>query len=1223
MRKRILSLFSCLLLLFSLLTPLQSYGESKRKPDSLKKMQEQEALSPAETSKEEEISKEEGTNLESFASEEKAGNAKEEAKSSEDRSKESDERDERGLTSQVTPYVLVEKSSLLFSEKQNIAVLLEGLEENITEACLLGSSPSGEDFHLPTHTMSGNAAVFSYQFTEEDELGRYTFSGIEVNVNGEKRNFSFADYQMTVQFSLLASLERRERSAKEDFTKDSQGLEMEMVESDDKGNQISHTNVEEALREAGVVRTDENGEEAFSAYQSMVIYLDPGHDSRHAGARGNGLKEEDVVLKIAKYAKEELEKYEGVTVYMSRSGPECPYPGTTAAQDNAKRVEDAAAKGADVYVSFHCNASPSSSPRGALVFAPNNNYNPLVGNEGQKLAEKVLAELTALGLPVSWSGVVTYNSQSGDKYPDGSAADYYQIPRLSKLKGFPGIIIEHAFITNAYDAANYLTSDDSLRRLAHADVEGIVKYYGLSKSKYKLVAEYASPRGLGSAVLLTAQGFPQGSEYQFLMTPDVGRSWYELRGYAKENTLKWTPSDKGAYMLCVRAKLPDNSTAEAWIDHYDIVEPEVAVNKLKFDLKDDLSVDLSADIESNAGGLTYQYEVRKKANSSAWRPLNGFNESSTANFKPDEFGDYEVRLQVKTLTGKIKTREENFHVEEKSQIRGFTVNPKEAASVGDKIILSGNIKKYNNSKLQYDFMEYDGEHWAYISGGSKEAKAEWIPKKVGVYGLCLQIRNEKNQVLDKKVINYRVEKDINAPRILGFSSDVISPQRPGKNIILRGEVFNPQNRPLLHQYLVYNGKGWREIASSSKTGSAQWKPDEKGGYLLCYQIKDGQGNISQKFLSYNITGESLKVNSLSISKDKVGKYKIRTSMNIEEPKLTYTYYDYSYTKNQWSLIKNDSKEAEILWEPEIGGTHLILVRVKDESGKVYEADKGLDVESDMKLVYFAPNKKGPQGVGDTIKLQAYISTSMKEKIHYRYLVYNQQFWKELGEGYDTTEFDWSPTESGKYWLCLQGTDSSGRMIQNIFEYEIEKRSVDIQEISLIEAKDKAYTFDARVKVTGAGIKYSYSVYDVANGQWIGLTSESKEKKVTYFPKKEGYYWICLEAKFPNEKGVSKIEEFHVTSPKIQSFQMQGSDRQKVNAAITVWGRPVFEGRKDLDEQYMIHKVGDGNRWEYISLSPDKKSAVWTAKEKGDYWICYQVTNALGNSEQKIISFTVR
>ena len=59
------------------------------------------------------------------------------------------------------------------------------------------------------------------------------------------------------------------------------------------------------------------------AQANVVIVLDPGHGGSEAGAtrswNGKTYKEEVINQKIANYCKAELETYEGVTVYMTRT----------------------------------------------------------------------------------------------------------------------------------------------------------------------------------------------------------------------------------------------------------------------------------------------------------------------------------------------------------------------------------------------------------------------------------------------------------------------------------------------------------------------------------------------------------------------------------------------------------------------------------------------------------------------------------------------------------------------------------------------------------------------------------------------------------------------------------------------------------------------------------------------------------------------------------------
>ena len=51
---------------------------------------------------------------------------------------------------------------------------------------------------------------------------------------------------------------------------------------------------------------------------NVKVVIDAGHGGENLGAQWNGRDEKDILLVVAKSMKEELEKYEGVSVYMTR-----------------------------------------------------------------------------------------------------------------------------------------------------------------------------------------------------------------------------------------------------------------------------------------------------------------------------------------------------------------------------------------------------------------------------------------------------------------------------------------------------------------------------------------------------------------------------------------------------------------------------------------------------------------------------------------------------------------------------------------------------------------------------------------------------------------------------------------------------------------------------------------------------------------------------------------
>ena len=186
---------------------------------------------------------------------------------------------------------------------------------------------------------------------------------------------------------------------------------------------------------------------------------------------GNGVNEKDLTLKIAKHCKKYLEQQGNAKVYMTRNDDTY--------VSLAGRVDYAASVNANLFVSIHLN---SGGGYGAEVYYPNSNYRSDIGSEGKTLAQSVQDELIALG--IYSRGIKIRNSQDS-KYPDGSTQDYYAVIQRSKRAGFPGIIIEHAFIDNSNDFSAYLNSEEKLDRLGKADANGILKYIKTGKGEWK------------------------------------------------------------------------------------------------------------------------------------------------------------------------------------------------------------------------------------------------------------------------------------------------------------------------------------------------------------------------------------------------------------------------------------------------------------------------------------------------------------------------------------------------------------------------------------------------------------------------------------------------------------------------------------------------------------------------------------------------------------------
>ena len=350
------------------------------------------------------------------------------------------------------------------------------------------SAGGQEDWELSKQ--EGNLYLFEKEYTGEAYTD--TYKAVSLKIQGKDSGIVLdldeldvdAEFGVNKEYSGMNELQALDGSETE-----GSGLESSVVTIDENGVTEAQDDIASALQSAENDRA-RNSISLFSRASApqtrdsgdIVVALDPGHDYNDAGAQGYGLREEELTLKIASYCKKELEKYAGVSVFMTRTSNTCPYDCSNSAECIQARVNAAKQAGADVFVSFHLNSAEAASANGAEVIIPNNNWKPALGTEGQELAEEILAQLVKLGL--TKRSIYSKDSLTGDKYTDGSAADYFAVPRMCKKAGFTGIIIEHAFISNSSDVNTFLKTESGLKKLGVADANGIVQYFGLSKDTW-------------------------------------------------------------------------------------------------------------------------------------------------------------------------------------------------------------------------------------------------------------------------------------------------------------------------------------------------------------------------------------------------------------------------------------------------------------------------------------------------------------------------------------------------------------------------------------------------------------------------------------------------------------------------------------------------------------------------------------------------------------------
>lgn len=200
------------------------------------------------------------------------------------------------------------------------------------------------------------------------------------------------------------------------------------------------------------------GQKAYAAEaEPVIVVLDPGHGGENLGAEYEEYTEKEMTMIVADAMKEELEKYEGIKVYMTREGDE--------ELSLEERAEYAKSVNADFLFCLHFNMSEKHNLFGAEVWVS------AFGERYKQSYEFAVAEMELLEeLGLYSRGIKTRLNDEGE--------DYYGILRHATERDLNAALIEHCHLDQANDKQFY-TSEEKLRQFGILDATAVAQYYGL------------------------------------------------------------------------------------------------------------------------------------------------------------------------------------------------------------------------------------------------------------------------------------------------------------------------------------------------------------------------------------------------------------------------------------------------------------------------------------------------------------------------------------------------------------------------------------------------------------------------------------------------------------------------------------------------------------------------------------------------------------------------
>ena len=548
----------------------------------------------------------------------------------------------------VFEFIYVDAKTLALGETQKIVIAFKDV--SLAEGALLyyQHNDDGQLLSLAPTKVEDGAALFELGFSANNQLGDYSLVKVAVSGSDSKEIQINQDAEYGYSFSVVEKV--------------IEDQDMTIYALDDSGELSDGAEVEEALDQTEeFTASNDEGIAAFSAVPSarsgdLVVALDAGHGGKDPGAVNGSLVEKELTLKIASYCRDALQGYSGVKVVMTRSTDE--YVGLT------ERVERAVDAGADLFVSFHINATAGAT--GFEVWIQNDSsWRYYLHEEGEELGNAILSKLEKLG--IKNRGNKESDSKNGTKYSDGSPADYLTVLYESRKNDVPAVLIEHGFIDGSKKDQELLSSEASLKQMGEADAEAIAEHYGLSKGipdafdpsvsyqktiedgVYAINSELSSKKVLDVPAASTASDAQiqlytsNGSDAQmFEITRDASAGYYTIKNVNSQLVLGLQKNPDGTYKKGVVQQTFDSSNnSQKWI----IEKNSDGTYVVKNAANSSYVMDVAGASTSNGASIQVY-----KSNGSTAQKYNFFPKPNVSGTKTIDDGLYEI---VNVNSGKI------------------------------------------------------------------------------------------------------------------------------------------------------------------------------------------------------------------------------------------------------------------------------------------------------------------------------------------------------------------------------------------------------------------------------------------------------------------------------------------------------------------------------------------------------------------------------------------
>ena len=448
--------------------------------------------------------------------------------------------------------------------------------------------------------------------------------------------------------------------------------------------------------------------------------------------------------------------------------------------------------------------------------------------------------------------------------------------------------------------------------------------------------------------------------------------------------------------------------------------------------------------------------------------------------------------------------------------------------------------------------------------------------------------------------DYATQRD--ARMTVNFGADRSAPQATGTALTLKA-VADGGVGSYKYQFKIDNN----EVQSGS-SATYSWKA-AKGAHTLQVVVTDSQGHqvtVSKQFTGEGGNYEKLNAKiSASTKQISVGE-KVKLTASATGGSGKYSYKFTLYKDGKWKDLQAYGNSTTYTWTAPETGKYSLYVAVNDSEGNHTNAYVPIEVKKEQLIVSLKASAKSVL-LGEKVSLTA-IAKGGSEKYSYKFVLYDNDKWKDLQTYGDSNTYTWTASKAGKYSLYVAVKDSEGNHTNAYVPIEVKNGQLSVS----IEASTKSIRVGDKIKLTatakGGSGKYSYKFVLYDNGKWKDLQTYGDSNTYTWIASKAGKYSLYVAVNDSDGKHINAYVPVEVKNGQL-SVSIEASTKsisvgEKIKLIATAKG-----GSGKYSYKFVLY---DNGMWKDLQTYGDSNTYTWTASKVGKYSLYVAVNDSDGN-----------